>query len=122
MKKYQKQIAYEVRRILGNFEPDVVIDFGGYNKMFTAITAAAPFKRKVVYLHNDMLGEYNKVINGKYKHRWNLKVTFSMYNYFDEIVSVSESVNKQNKQNLKPWIRDLSKMVYVNNVVDAKEF
>ena len=120
MKKYQKQIAYEVRRILGNFEPDVVIDFGGYNKMFTAITAAAPFKRKVVYLHNDMLGEYNKVINGKYKHRWNLKVTFSMYNYFDEIVSVSESVNDQNKQNLKPWIRDLSKMVYVNNVVDAK--
>ncbi len=43
-----------------------------------------------------------------------------MYNYFDKIVSVSESVNKQNKQNLKPWIRDLSKMVYVNNVVDAR--
>ncbi|MDC9273482.1 hypothetical protein PSL83_17720, partial [Clostridioides difficile] len=117
---YQKQIAYEVRRILGNFEPDVVIDFGGYNKAFTAITAVAPFERKVVYLHNDMFAEYNKIIDGKYKHRWNLKVTFSMYNYFDKIVSVSESVNKQNKQNLKPWIRDLSKMVYVNNVVDAR--
>ncbi len=61
MKKYQKQIAYEVRRILGNFEPDVVIDFGGYNKTFTAITAVAPFERKVVYLHNDMFAEYNKL-------------------------------------------------------------
>lgn len=120
MNKYKKQMSFEVKRILGNFSPDVTIDFGGYNKMFTTMTAVAPFKKKVVYLHNDMLGEYNKKVNGRFKHKWNLKVIFSMYSYFDKIVSVSDSVNEQNKANLKPWITDTSKMIYVDNIVDTK--
>lgn len=118
--KLEKHLNYEYKRIVGKLPVDVLIDFGGYNKMFNALFAFAEVPRKVVYLHNVMMEEYNKKISNKYKHKWNLKVIFSLYSRFDKIISVSESANERNELDLGNQIKDYkNKMDYVNNSIDG---
>ncbi|MCD3218765.1 CDP-glycerol glycerophosphotransferase family protein [Mammaliicoccus sciuri] len=119
MKAYFK---LDFQRIFGNLKPDVLIDYGGYNKMFTALFAFAPVKQKAIFLHNDMQGEYDKIIDGRYKHRWNLKVIFSLYDHFDKVVSVTESANHANKMNLSKYITNPeNKMISISNVINGDE-
>ena len=118
--KTKKHLNYEFKRIIGKLPVDTLIDFGGYNKMFNSLFAMADVPRKVVFLHNVMMEEYNKKIGTKYKHKWNLKVIFSLYKYFDKIISVSKSADEQNKIDLGPFIPDFEKkMDYVNNSIDG---
>ncbi|CAI8868247.1 MULTISPECIES: glycosyltransferase [Bacillus] len=117
VKAYQR----ELKRIIGNAKFDIGIDFGGYNKFWSMLFAFGHFKTRSIYLHNDMMEEYNKKINGKYKHRKNLKVIFSLYKYYDKVVSVAKSANEENYKNLRQFIPDADrKMVYVDNVIGSK--
>ena len=119
--KLKKHLNHEFVRITGNLPVDVAIDFGGYNKMFAALFATADVPKKVIYLHNVMLEEYNKIVGNKFKHKWNLKVIFSLYRYFDKVISVSESANEQNKKDLVSYIPNANdKMDFVNNTIDGK--
>jgi CDP-glycerol glycerophosphotransferase len=112
---YQREIS----RLVGNSKFDVSIDFGGYNPFWSLLMAFGDFAKKNIYLHNDMMEEYNKKINGKYKHRPNLKVIFSLYDYFDSVVSVAKSTNEENQNNLGDFVNSpKEKMVYVNNIID----
>jgi len=118
VKAYQR----ELKRIIGNAKFDIGIDFGGYNKFWSMLFAFGQFKTRSIYLHNDMMEEYNKKINGKYKHRKNLKVIFSLYKYYDKVVSVAKSANEENYKNLRQFIPDADrKMVYVDNVIGSKQ-
>ena len=113
----------DFRRTFGNLIPDVMIDFGGYNKVMNALIGFSPAKKKIAFFHNLMLEEYNKVVNDTYKHRWNLKVIFSMYNHYDKIISVTDSANEANKQALKtlcPAV-DTTKMDYLENLINHEE-
>ncbi|MED0864255.1 glycosyltransferase [Bacillus safensis] len=124
MLKYTPVNSYkrELKRIIGNTKFDVGIDFGGYNKFWTLLFAFGDFKVKSIFLHADMMKEYNKKVNHKYKHRGNLKVIFSLYKFFDRIVSVAESTNIENHLNLSPYIPNaLEKMVFVNNVISPNK-
>ncbi|CAG7914655.1 CDP-glycerol glycerophosphotransferase family protein [Mammaliicoccus sciuri] len=119
MKEYFK---LDYKRVFGNLNPDILIDYGGYNKMFTALFAFAPVKQKAIFLHNDMQGEYDKIIDGRYKHRWNLKVIFSLYDHFDKVVSVTESANEANKLNLSKYITNPEKkMISISNIINGDE-
>lgn len=122
-KEFKDLNRWELKRIIGNLQPDVLIDFGGYNKMYSALFSLSNVaKRKVIFLHNIMFNEYNKKINGVYKHRWNLKPIFSFYNQFDRIVSVSKSAWKQNKLDLSNWVKDPdNSMTYVENMIDGEK-
>lgn len=123
MKKRTPISAYkrEMRRIIGNTKFDTGIDFGGYNKFWSLLFAFGDFKTNSIYLHNDMMEEYNKKINNKFKHRKNLKVIFSLYKFYDKIVSVAQSANEENYKNLNSFIPDADKkMVYVDNVIGSK--
>ncbi|MCY7914406.1 glycosyltransferase [Bacillus haynesii] len=118
VKAYQR----ELKRIIGNAKFDIGIDFGGYNKFWSMLFAFGQFKTRSIYLHNDMMEEYNKKISGKYKHRKNLKVIFSLYKYYDKVVSVAKSANEENYKNLRQFIPDADrKMVYVDNVIGSKQ-
>jgi len=109
----------ELRRIIGQTDFDIVIDFGGYNAFWTLLFAFSDIPRKGVFLHSDMYEEYNKKINGEFKHQKNLRLIFSLYNHFDKVVSVTKSANDSNKQKLKHLIDNHDeKMVYVNNAID----
>ncbi len=119
--KLKQHLNHEFDRVTGKLPVDVLIDFGGYNKMFTALFAMADVPKKAIYLHNVMLEEYNKVIGDKFKHKWNLKVIFSLYRYFDKVISVSESANEQNKKDLVHYIPNANeKMNFVNNTIDGE--
>ncbi len=109
----------ELRRIIGNTKFDIGIDFGGYNILWSLLIAFGPFKKKVIYQHNDMLMEYNKIIKGKYKHRKNLNIIFSLYSYYDHVVSVSKSAMEANKKNLSKYFKDsTTKLNYLNNIIN----
>lgn len=109
----------ELKRIIGDTEFDVVIDFGGYNAFWSLLFAFSDIKKKSIFLHSDMMEEYNKKVNGKYKHRKNLRLMFSLYTYFDRVISVAKSANESNYQNLSKYIENADeKMVYVNNMLD----
>lgn len=111
----------ELQRMFGNAEFDYVVDFGGYNKFWSLLFAFSTIPWKSIYLHNDMMEEYYKKINGKFKHKTNLKVIFSTYKYFDRVVSVAESTRDTNMKNLQHLVPNASeKMVYVNNLIDYK--
>lgn len=119
--KTKTHLNHEFKRVVGKLPIDVLIDFGGYNKMFNALFAMADVPRKVVFLHNVMMEEYNKKIGKKFKHKWNLKVIFSLYQYFDKIISVSKSADEQNKIDLGNLIPNYEeKMDYVNNSIDGE--
>ncbi|PTJ12401.1 teichoic acid biosynthesis protein, partial [Staphylococcus simulans] len=121
-KHIKRYFELDFKRIFGNLKPDILIDYGGYNKMFTALFAFAPVKVKAIYLHANMFEEYNKKINGVYKHKWNLKVIFSLYDQFDRIVSVSETANEENKNNLSGYITNSdNKMIFIGNIIDGDE-
>src|SRR5699024_3107430 len=92
----KSDMELELRRIIGNLNPDYGIDFGGYNKVFSTLLALNNFKKKSIYLHSLMMEEYEKKVNGQYTHKQDLTVVFSLYRLFDSIVSVSESSNEKN--------------------------
>ncbi|MBY0097115.1 CDP-glycerol glycerophosphotransferase family protein [Mesobacillus maritimus] len=112
----------EFKRIIGNVNFDYAINFGGYSDFWGLIFAFSGVKNKAIYLHADMAEEFNKKINGKYKHKKTLKVIFSIYKYYDKVVSVAESTHKTNKENLQKYVPNATeKMTYVNNLVNDKK-
>ncbi|MGX6962300.1 glycosyltransferase [Vagococcus xieshaowenii] len=113
----------DFRRAMGNFIPDVIIDFGGYNKVMNALIGFSPAKKKILFYHTLVEEEYNKMVNNRYTHRWNLKIIFSMYNYFDEVVSVSDSAAKENQQAIKRYSpkANTSNMKTLENLVNGDD-
>jgi CDP-glycerol glycerophosphotransferase len=117
-----KMYRRELERIIGNSSFDIGIDFSGYSPFWTAMIAFGNFKKKSIYLHNDMGQEMNKKVNNKYPHRQNLKVIFSLYNYFDNVVSVSKLTNQQNMKSLNNIVKNMSsRMNYVINNIDYEK-
>ncbi|SHE99730.1 glycosyltransferase [Alkalibacter saccharofermentans] len=109
----------ELKRIIGDTVFDVGIDFGGYNILWSLLIANGSFNKKIIYQHNDMLMEYQKIINGKQRHKKNLKIIFSIYKKYDVAASVSKSALEANAENLKEYFLDFgTKLVYVNNAIN----
>lgn len=118
----KKMYRRELERIIGNTPYDIGIDFSGYSPFWASLIAFGDFKKKSIYLHNDMGQEMNKKVNNKYPHRQNLKVIFSLYNYFDNVVSVSKLTNEQNKKSLNKVVKNMDRrMKYVINNIDYEK-
>lgn len=112
----------EINRIFSYINFDIVIDFSGYVKYWSLLFAYSNYNRKVIYQHNDMLAEYNKIIEGKFKHKENLRIIFKVYNEFDIIVSVSEAIRNLNIENMRKGVKKLQeKSVYVHNSINYNE-
>lgn len=106
----------ERRRLFGEVEVDVAIDFSGYVKIWTLMFGMGRFPRRIVYQHNDMMAENDKIVSGKYKHRANFKVIFDAYRFFDKIVAVSQPTRDLNYESLRTFIDESkSSFDYVNN-------
>ncbi|MBN2344344.1 MAG: CDP-glycerol glycerophosphotransferase family protein [Deltaproteobacteria bacterium] len=112
----------ESRRLFGDTTFDVVVDFSGYVKFWTLMFALSDAPRKIIYQHNDMLSENDKIVNGKYKHRENFKVIFDTYRFFDKIVAVSEPTMQLNKRGLEHSVPDASRRFeFVHNSIDYRQ-
>ncbi|WP_236719632.1 glycosyltransferase [Neobacillus mesonae] len=109
----------EYKRMFGNSKFDILIDFSGYVKFWTMLFAVNDNKKKLIFQHNEMMEEYEKVVSDHYKHKENLNVIFPVYNYFDYVVSVAEHTRNKNKKELEHLVLNSDKkMVYVHNSIN----
>ncbi|MEF2968145.1 glycosyltransferase [Paenibacillus sp. M1] len=104
----------EFHRVFGDVVFDNAINFSGYSELWTQLFAFNSFKKKSIFLHNDMLAESQKS-----KHKKRFEVIFPLYEYFDKIASVSSTTREINESNLSPYISGISnKMITVTNSID----
>jgi CDP-glycerol glycerophosphotransferase len=92
----QRGYVRELRRMLGSVNADVLINFDGYTRFYHYLLAFAPnsiARRKVLYLHSDMQGEWRE----RFPY---LGGSFQLYDRYDALVSVSAAVKQLNRQNL----------------------
>jgi CDP-glycerol glycerophosphotransferase len=106
----------ELARLTGNARFEYSCEFDGYSRFWTAMFAhgGAPDRKRVIYLHNQMMSEQKM----KYP---NLQGVFNLYDKFDALVSVSESVNASNTTELaEAYGLEPSRFSYANNPVDPE--
>ena len=111
--------AREYRRIFGMAEFDYIVDFQGYNVILTSVLSTGKAKKKSIWLHNDILADMNKKVNGKKKNWECLHYNVSMYPYFDFLVSCSREVMKVNREKLAVK-ETYQKFRYAKNTVNQK--
>ena len=112
----------ELQRLLGSTKVDIAIDFSGYVPFWTLLFANGNFQKKIIYQHNDMQNEYNKIVGGKYKHKKNFNIIFPLYRYFDKIISVSEMTMHKNLSYFQPLIPNYKqKADFVINMIDYQK-
>lgn len=110
----------ELRRMTGETTRiDIAIDFSGYVPFWTAVLGYSDVRYKSIYQHNDMYAETQKVINGRLKHKKRLSVVFSLYRFFDKVISVGKETRNLNAENLKIYV-DPDKIVYVPNSINSE--
>jgi len=121
-KKLYPEAAYirEHARLFGNSKFDYVIDFSGYSLYWAKFLLAADAKKKICYMHNDLLSDSERKVNGKRPHRINLRGLFSVYHRFDKLVSVSKGTMELNRANLIEYA-DFNKFDYVMNSIDPSK-
>lgn len=107
----------EFHRCFGDSHFDYVIDFSGYSPFFSMLLLHAKNAKKLIWQHNDMKADREKVINGKQPHLVKLKTIFSLYPYFDKVVSCSRAVMEVNKENLEVK-KTLGKFSYAKNTLN----
>ncbi len=118
-KKLYPEEAYkrEYKRFFGRTQFDYVIDFSGYSLFWAKFLLASDAKKKICYMHSDVLADSERTINGRRPHRINLRGLFSVYHRFDKLVSVSPGTMEINKKNLSVYA-DESKFDYVMNSIN----
>jgi CDP-glycerol glycerophosphotransferase (TagB/SpsB family)/glycosyltransferase involved in cell wall biosynthesis len=90
----------EWRRCFGPAEFDYVVDFSGYSPFWSFLLTRAPARSHSIWMHNDLLADQQREIEGHHPHRDNLASVFTSYRYYDHLVSVSESLKAINARNL----------------------
>lgn len=100
-------------------EFDYIVDFQGYNVILTSVLSTGKAKKKSIWLHNDILADMNKKVNGKKKNWECLHYNVSMYPYFDFLVSCSREVMKVNREKLAVK-ETYQKFRYAKNTVNQK--
>ena len=96
---------WEWRRIFGHAQFDAAVDFSGYSSYWTRIVAHATAPRKVIWLHNDLVADAEREVNGVRPHFRNLTGVFKLYRDFDALVSVSPDLDKINQRSLGRYVR-----------------
>ncbi len=109
-----KAYAREFVRMFGYTKFESLVNFEGYSQFWAAVIAFAPetsAKSKAIYLHNDMHGEWR--VRFSY-----LESVLRIYDRHDALISVTESINEENTQNLSELFDiPTSKFKYCDNTL-----
>lgn len=90
----------EFRKIFGHSTFDYAIDFSGYSMFWSELILASNAKQKSIYMHSDMKMDMNRTVDGKKPHYLNVKGVISLYQYFDNLVNVSEITKQINEEKI----------------------
>ena len=107
--------AREAKRIVGDSQFDVAIDFSGYSQFWSLIVSSISAGRHIIYQHNDLYLEANNASEHRTKYNRQLQQVFNCYQFFDEMVSVSHEVGMENRRNLKSFYPPNAKLSIVRN-------
>ena len=108
----------ESRRVLGGARFDVAIEFGGYSPYWTALIACSNSTRKVCYQHSHLWAEYTNTDVSR--NRSTLNAVFQIYQWFDQIVAVSDETRMVNEAHLKGFYPKNTSALTVRNTLDVK--
>lgn len=113
---FNRGVKRNARRMFGYKSFDVVINYeSGYTGAMHALLANLQSPKKILVLHNDMLGESQLRFPS-------LRRTFPLYNQYDKIFTVSESVSKDNIKNIgEPYNIPLEKFSVMPNVINYEQ-
>lgn len=102
--RYHLDVAFsrEMRRLIGKFEFDHVIDYTGYSVYWTCCMSSALAGNKIIFQHSDMLAEAENEHRGFHA----LYGVFQKYRYFDKIVCVSPELLQINRENFKEYVSE----------------
>lgn len=111
-KIFSNIFSRDFRCLYGESKFDGLISFDGYTELWIYRFAYAETNaKKIIYLHSDMLNEYN--IKFPYLER-----IFNVYKYFDYIFSVSQELSDLNRDNLSSLYGiPKHKFDYINNII-----
>lgn len=113
----EKSYAREHARLFGKTKFDYVIDFSGYSLYWAKLLLASDAKKKICYMHSDMLSDSERTVGGKKPHKINLRGLFSVYNRFDKLVSVSKGTMELNRKSLLNYA-EFDKFDYTMNSIN----
>jgi len=110
----------EWNRCFGDAKFDHVIDFSGYTPFWGMLFIHGAQTERSIWLHNDLAADAQRSIEGNTPLRDGLFATFSIYNKFNNLVSVSQGLNEINKDSLLQWAPS-SKFLWSSNTVNSKK-
>lgn len=114
-KIFSNIFSRDFRCLYGESKFDGLISFDGYGELWVYRFAYAKTNaKKIIYLHNDMKGEFD--VRFPY-----LEKIFNVYKYFDHIFSVSRELSDLNRDNLSDTYQvECDKFDFMNNIIDYK--
>ncbi|WP_096021307.1 CDP-glycerol glycerophosphotransferase family protein [Campylobacter lanienae] len=105
----------EFKRIYADSKFDIVINFEGYSVYWARLFAYGAECKKIIYLHTNMLEEFNKRFPS-------LEIIFYTYKYYDKLISVSKETSNTNQINLSTHYNiDLDKFDYIENAINYQD-
>lgn len=107
----------EFKRCFGDAKFDYIINFSGYNGFWVNVYNANDTAKHLIWMHNDLVAEYNKIVNGKQIHKTNLSHIFKIYDYVDKIIGCSRSTMIENRDNLSNE-STFEKFTYSKNLIN----
>jgi glycosyltransferase involved in cell wall biosynthesis len=107
-------------RCFGDAVFDDVIDFSGYSPFWAALLANSPPARRSIWLHNSMAAEVHREVGGVQRMKRSLPAVFSLYRKFDNLVSVSPSLNELNRSELAAYA-PAERFVAIRNLINADQ-
>ncbi|MBM0637675.1 CDP-glycerol glycerophosphotransferase family protein [Campylobacter sp. VicNov18] len=112
---FAKCFERDFQCLYGDSKFDCLISFDGYGELWVYRFAYAKINaKKIIYLHNDMKGEFE--VRFPY-----LEKIFNLYKYFDHIFSVSKELSDLNRNNLSSVYNiKHDKFDFMNNIIDYK--
>ncbi|MFJ2617860.1 CDP-glycerol glycerophosphotransferase family protein [Glutamicibacter sp. NPDC087344] len=120
MSTIREIFKHEWVRCFGDSTFDTIIAFDGYSVFWAELLLAANSNSKYIWMHNDLMQDAKRTINGKMPHYKNLSSLFSLYNSFDKIVSVSPELTEINRAKMSAHA-PREKFVTVQNFIDQDE-
>ncbi len=114
----------EWQRCLGAATFDSVVDFIGYGAFMDLLLLQAPPRpdgsppHRSVWLHNDMVADAHRDVDGRTPLRRRLEAVFTTYRFFDQLVSVSPALRDVNRERLAGYA-PAGRFTSAQNVVDA---
>lgn len=101
--KIRRIFAREWVRCFGAAKFDTVIAFDGYSVFWAELLLASGAESKFIWMHNDLMQDANRTIDGNKPHFKNLTSLFTLYDAFDKVVSVSPDLTTINREKMSEF-------------------